>query len=51
MRYHSGRLAVPVGAVTIETSGRGTKYIHVGGHLMYTLSPEQRNKFDLHIRE
>jgi hypothetical protein len=49
MRYHSGRMAVPAGPVTVEVSEAGMMLIHVDGHLMFTLRPEQREQFDRHI--
>jgi hypothetical protein len=51
MRYFTGRLAVPVGPVTVETSATGMIYIHVDGRLMFTLHPDQVEIVKRHIVE
>jgi hypothetical protein len=51
MRYHTGRLAVPVGPVTVETSAGGMIYIQVDGRIMFTLHPDQQDIFNRHIAE
>ena len=51
IRYHTGRLAVPVGPVTLVKRGRMVE-IQVDRHTMYTVDAvDQKWKLDRYIRE